>query len=139
MFVVLVLVVFPVPDLLPLDETVELNPEVELCDETTGLFEVSELVFTLESVTRRTSILGWASERYDLEVGKVLKGDLEEEIVYLYVFPEGFYSMQFVPLTEGSSVTVFASMDSTHSSMEGFNTNEGKWSVYLHVQPCEAD
>ncbi len=124
---------------LPLDVIFELNPEVELCDEIAGLFEVSELVFTLESVTRCISILGWSSERYDLEVGKVLKGYLEEEIVNLYVFPDGFYSMQFAPLTEGSGVTVFASLESTHRALEGFNTNEGKWGVILHIQPFEAD
>ncbi len=124
---------------LPLDETVELNSEVELCDETAGLFEVSELVFTLESVTRRISILGWSSERYDLEIGTVLKGNLDEETVSLYVFPELVYSSQFASLTEGSGVTVFASLDSTQSFMEGFRTDEGDWAVQLYVQAFEAE
>jgi len=58
---------------LPLDFTIEFNPEVEMNDSLEALLEESDLAFTLESVTRRISILGWASERYDLDVGEVLK------------------------------------------------------------------
>ncbi len=110
---------------LPLDETVDLDPEVFLDDTVSVMIEVSDLAFTLESVTRRISILGWASERYDLEVGEVLRGDLQEDMVSFFVFPEGMHSLQFSLMTEGSGVVVFAFSDSTHSTMEGFHTAQG--------------
>jgi len=134
--VVSILLICPAPGLLPLDETVELDPELKLSDNTAGLFEVSELVFTLESVTRRISILGWASERYELGIGRVLKGTLDEETANMYVFPYGFYSTQFASLTDGCGAIVFASPDSTGRCMEGLRTYDGNFFVYLHIGIC---
>jgi len=120
---------FQIFDPLPLDMTLELNPEVEMSDSLEMLLEASDLAFTLESVTRHVSILGWASERYDLEVGEVLKSDLLEETVNLYVYPEGLYSSQFTALIEGNGVVICAVADSTHERMEGFRTDDGDWAV----------
>ncbi|MCD4706375.1 MAG: hypothetical protein K8S62_01400 [Candidatus Sabulitectum sp.] len=117
-----------------------LDPEVFLDDTISMMIEASDLAFTLESVTRCISILGWASERYDLEVGEVLKGDLQEDMVSFFVFPESMYSRQLSFMTEGSGVVVFAFADSTHSCMEGFSIAEGDRAVsqiYIRL-PIEA-
>jgi hypothetical protein len=129
MFAAVLLLFFEIPDLLPLDETLELKPDVEMSDSLAVLLEGSDLAFTLESVTRRLSILGWASERYDLDVGEVLKGDIHEETVSFYVYPEGSYSFQFADLIEGMEVVIFASSDSSNDTMEGFRTVDGDWNV----------
>ncbi len=114
---------------LPLEEILDLNPQVMIDETISEMVEASDLVFTLDSITRHISILGWASERYDLDVGEILKGDLEEEVVNLYVFPEALHSEHLSFLLEGSSVIIFAVSDSTHSHMEGFRTSEGDWAV----------
>lgn len=121
--------------LLPLNETVFLRSEVDMDEDVLSILESSELVFSVRSVTRNLSILGWSSEKYCLEVGKILKGDLELEIVSMFTFPRGMYSMQFSTLQEGDGMLVFAFPDSSNSSMEGFNTAEGSWIAYLHIQP----
>jgi|GEM_PF-6090627 len=60
-------------------ETIELDPQITLNDSIAPLIAVSDLVFSVKSVTRRISILGWSSERYDLEIGEVLLGCTEED------------------------------------------------------------
>ncbi len=132
----LVLAVFlsvPETDLLPLDETVNLNPDIILGDEVAELFEVSEFVFTVRSVTRRLSMLGWISERYDIEIGHELKGDLPENTVFMYTFPCGMYSNQLSSLTEGEGLVVFASILSSPGSMEGLRSSLGTLSVCLYT------
>lgn len=123
----------PNSDLLPLDETVTLNPEIMLGDEVAELFEVSEFVFTVRSVTRRVSMLGWISERYDIEIGHEFKGDLPEDTVFMYTFPCGMYSNEFSSLTDGDGLVVFASILSSPGIMEGIRSTEGSLSVYLHT------
>ena len=120
------------PDLLPLGETVELDPDIIPGDEVAELFEASELVFTVKSVTRQMSILGWASERYDIEIGSELKGNLPEETVFMYTFPCGLYSSQFSSLTEGDELIIYASIQSSPGTMEGLRSTLGTWSVYFY-------
>jgi len=45
-------------DLLPLNCTVQLNTEAVILDEMLPMYEASELVFSVKSVTRQLSILG---------------------------------------------------------------------------------
>jgi hypothetical protein len=131
----LVLTVFLVvsePDLLPLDETVTLDPDIILCDEAAEWFEMFDIVFTVKSVTRRVSMLGWISERYDIEIGHELKGDLPENTVFMYTFPCGMYSNQLSSLTEGEGLVVYASILSSPGSMEGLRSSLGTLSVCLY-------
>lgn len=122
------------PELLPLNQTVLLNPDILLNDEVLDLFEASDLVFSVKSVTRRISILGWSSEKYDLEIGEELKGNLPEETAYMYTFPCGMYSRQFASLSEGGgSLVVFATRPDSSSSMEGLYSFKGTFSVYLYT------
>lgn len=121
------------PDLLPLDQTVALDPNVVLGDEVAELFELSELVFTVTSVTRRLSMLGWISERYDIVIGHELKGDLPEDTVYMYTFPCGMYSNQLSSLNEGEGLVVYASMPSSPGGMEGLRSTLGTWMVCFHT------
>ena len=121
-------------DLLPLNETVLLNTEVVIGDDILNLYKASDLVFSVRSVTRQLSILGWASERYDLEVGNVFKGHLDLESVSLFTFPCGMYSSQLSSLKEGQGLIVFAVPDTANTSMEGFNTAEESWIAHLCTQ-----
>ena len=122
---------------LPLEETVRLNPRVVLDDTTAILVGASDLAFTAKSVTRGLSILGWSSERYDIEVGEVLMGSIEDDMVSAYVFPQCLYSHQFSMLDEGSGLIVLAMADSTHEHMEGFRTSEGDW--YMLLMPVDPE
>jgi len=121
-------------DLLPLNETVLLNTEVVIGDDILNLYKASDLVFSVRSVTRQLSILGWASERYDLEVGDVFKGHLDPESVSLFTFPCGMYSSQLSSLQEGRGLIIFAVPDTANTSMEGFNTAEESWIANLCIQ-----
>ncbi len=122
------------PELLPLNQTVQLNPDILLNDDVSDLLDASDLVFTVKSVTRGISILGWSSEKYELEIGQELKGDLPEETVAIYAFPCGMYSRQFSSLSEGGSgLIVFATRSDSSSSMEGLRSYKGHFSVYLHT------
>lgn len=116
---------------LPLDETIKLDPQPVLDDTTSMLVSMSDLAFTAESVTRRVSILGWASERYDIEVGEVLSGSMDMDMVSAYVYPEGLYSHQFAIIADGCGLLVLAMPDNAHDVMEGFSTSEGDWSMWL--------
>lgn len=120
------------PDLLPLDEAITLDPDIVPGDEVAELFQVSEFVFTVSSVTRRVSRLGWISERYDIEIGNELKGDLPENTVFMYTFPCGMYSREFSSLSEGEGLIVFASIQSASGSMEGIRSSLGTLSVFLY-------
>jgi hypothetical protein len=64
-------------------------------------------------------------------VGEVLAGELQEDTVSLYVFPDCIMSAQFASLTEGSGLLVLATDDSAHASMEGFRTSDRDWAVIL--------
>jgi len=120
-------------DFLPLNEALLLNDEVPNLDDLYSSYEGCELVFSVRSVTRRVSILGWASERYDLEVGNVLMGNLDHGTVFLYTFPNGMLSGQITSIKEGQGLIVFAVPDSANDYMEGFNTAEGSWVTYLYI------
>lgn len=128
-----VLFSFPQVESLPLNKLISLSSETEIGEDFRCLYESSELVFSVRSVTRRVSILGWASERYDLEVDSVLKGDLEEETVSLFTFPGGLLTSRLSTLHEGCGLVVFAFPDSTDSYMEGFYAAEESWAVQLSI------
>ena len=96
-------------ELLPLNETVLLNSDTTIGEESVSLFEACELVFSVRSVTRQVSITGWASEMYCLEVDSVFKGDLDLETVSLITFPYGINSSQLSSLQAGQGIIIFAS------------------------------
>ncbi len=131
MSLILVLILFQgePAELLPLNKVLELNGTVQVDELIESMIEDYPLVFTVESVTRELSILGWASERYDIEVGEVLKGTLNMETVFVYVFPVGLHSRDFSALTPGSGVVVSAYRDSEGTAMEGFSTMEDDWVI----------
>lgn len=116
-------------ELLPLNQVLEMNTAVEIDELIENMIDDYPLVFTVKSVTRKLSILGWASERYDLEVGEVLKGTLNMETVFVYVFPVGLHSGQLSAMSPGSGVVVCAFRDSDGTAMEGFNTMEDDWVI----------
>ncbi len=121
-------------ELLPLNEAVLLSNEVIIDEDIIALYEASELVFSVGSVTRKLSILGWASETYNLEVQDVFKGNLDLEMVSLFVSSHGLYSNQFSSLQEGQGLIVLASPDTTGTCRERFNTAQESWIAYLHIQ-----
>lgn len=131
MSLLLVLILFQgePAELPPLNKVIELNGTVQVDEFIENMVEDYPLVFTVESVTRKLSMLGWASERYDLEVGEVLKGTLNMETVFVYLFPVGLHSRDFSSLTPGSGVVVCAYRDSEGTVMEGFSTMEDDWVI----------
>ena len=114
---------------LPMDEPVCLYPRLAGSDSVLRQLESPELVFTVESITRRISILGWASERYDLVVGEILSGELEEDTLVLYVYPECLLSARLDSLEEGDCLVVLAEEDSTHRHSEGFRVSDRDMAV----------
>lgn len=108
---------------LPLNEPLSLYPRLAGVDSMIANLQSPELAFTVESVTRRISILGWASERYDLSVGQVLAGELEEDTLILYVYPDCILSSRIGSLSRKDCLIVVAEEDTAHEHTEGFRAS----------------
>jgi hypothetical protein len=105
-----------------------LNTDYLIPDSVQQYIDQSTLVFTVKSVERKVSITGWESARYECSIGKIIKGNLHEEKIDLYIhaLPSRINVLEQLSMND-KLMLGFTNLDGL-SSMEGFRTKEGtKW------------
>jgi len=91
----------------------------------------ADLIFTVKNIESFITITGWASDGYKCNIGKIIKGNITDTKIYLYLFHNSIQSKNIRKLkSEDTLIIGFFKNKNGNIEYEGFREKNGtRWNL----------
>jgi|GEM_PF-4513119 len=106
---------------------------INISDNKIKLYKIknADLIFTIKELESFVTITGWASDGYRCSIGKIIKGNIKDAKVSLYLFHNSIRSKNLRKM-KTSDILVFGFLKSKKGKIEyeGFKESNGtRWNL----------